>query len=112
MNGEEIRVGDRLRIREWDDMEKEVYGSVTGEGDILSGMGAAFVQGMKFMCGRPFTVKTAARGCYQSEEEIETLTSDGSKRSIPWTISAYMLEPFPLEQIVTPDTNITDVMFA
>lgn len=44
----EFKVGDRVRIRQWEDMEKE-FGT-DSDGDIR--VWARFVKGMRHLCGR------------------------------------------------------------
>lgn len=46
-------VGDRVVIREWDDMEEE-YG-LTFSSDI--NCNCIFAKGMRYLCGREFTIK-------------------------------------------------------
>lgn len=46
-------VGDRVVIREWDDMEKE-YG-LTFSSDINCHY--TFAKGMRYLCGKEFTIK-------------------------------------------------------
>ena len=87
MREEEIRVGDRLRIRDWDDMADE-FGIRNGEIQC----DATFTQGMKRLCGMPFTVKNIQDTYrpfkkYRSEE-------DGFAG---WIITAHMLEPIGKE---------------
>ena len=73
----EFRIGDRCRIRDWDDMLDEFGGdsySIDCE--------YAFTSTMRKLCGKPFTVKSTRYGAYQSEEGTEGCFS----------ISADMLE--------------------
>ncbi len=46
--------GDRIRIRQWDDMEKEF--GLDSDGDIYVGDGSSFIQDMKHLCGREATI--------------------------------------------------------
>lgn len=88
MREEEIRVGDRLRIREWDDMAAE-FGIRDGEIQC----DATFIPEMKELCGMPFTVKDIIQDPrrhyrrYRPEE-------DGFAYRI---ITAHMLEPIGKE---------------
>lgn len=52
MRDEEIEIGDKLRIREWDDMAEEF--GVDEDGDIKTKVW--FATGMRSLCGKPFTV--------------------------------------------------------
>ena len=94
MREEDIRIGDVLRIRQWEDMEAEF--GVSPDGDIPCA--DTFTEYMRELCGRTFTVKAvheypSARSDYDAEEpEFDR-----------WLISADMLEP------VTPDEEITPV---
>lgn len=101
MREEEIRVGDRLRIREWDDMAAE-FGIRDGEIQC----DATFVQGMKRLCGMPFTVKDI-RGTerYYSRYESE---EDGFAA---WIITAHMLEPIEEEVIPEPSEDLFGFLF-
>lgn len=93
-----FKVGDRCRIRQWDDMEAE-FGLIGGYGvgsswDYIQ-CDASFLRGMKYMCGKQFTIKEifAAPGCnyswVRSEEGTETTTALGRGY---WAISFDMLE--------------------
>lgn len=74
----ELKVGGRVRIRDWDDMERE-FG--------LNGLGVIrcenmFTLGMRRLCGREGIVTTIRPGV------VETDIPDVS----PYTLSANMLE--------------------
>lgn len=88
-------VGDVLRVRDWDDMEKEFGLTCAGNIDCEF----RFIQSMKYMCGQRFTVERienrGAGDIYRSEERIEC---DAHPK---YNISEDMLEPF--EEI--PDFN-------
>lgn len=108
MRAEDIRIGDRLRIRQWDDMAKE-FGTGT---DGVSIPKSGFNIKMTYLCGQPFTVKAVtALGVYISEEGVEytrkarELGNFGKDR---WYISADMLEPIddPVEIIPFTDDEI------
>lgn len=85
MRYEDIKIGDRLRVREWEDMAEE-FGY---EGcDIACDL--TFTQDMEYMCGMPFTVEAISSDMrrFFSEEGIEE----------HWSISADMLEPLEADQ--------------
>lgn len=62
-----FKVGDVLRIREWDDMASEFEASYAA----IMTPKYAFVANMRYMCGEVFTV-ASINGCrYKSVEGIE-----------------------------------------
>lgn len=75
MRDEEIEIGDKLRIREWDDMKNE-FGK-DGLGRIRTR--ARFLPKMRELCGSPFTVADKQRNyyadiwVYTSSEDYETI---------------------------------------
>lgn len=79
------KVGDELRIREWDDMAKEF--ELNGSDYINCRYG--FTNGMKSLCGMSFTVSKIIGDHYYSEE--------GS--GYGWNISSDMLEPIKEENL-------------
>jgi hypothetical protein len=80
-----FQIGDKLRIRQWDDMVKEF--GINENGNIPCTF--VFTKQMKILCGQPFTVSSIAksfdRSKYKSEEEL----------SLDANISSDMLEPVP-----------------
>lgn len=100
MREEDIHKGDRLRIRQWDDMEFE-FGSY-GTGTIMCMFG--FAKDMRYLCGRPFTIKAREEdhGNYLSEEREEFRPDAPGGR---WKISADMLEPIEEPVEITPFTD-------
>lgn len=81
----QFNIGDKLRIRQWDDMAKE-FGVVDNE--IMCHHG--FPETMRHLCGLPFTVIDIEYDEYYSEEGTEGLRDDDW--SDYWLISADMLE--------------------
>lgn len=74
MRDEEIEIGDKLRIREWDDMKNE-FGE-DGLGRIRTR--ARFLPKMIELCGSPFTVADKRNRfedvwVYTSSEDCETI---------------------------------------
>lgn len=78
MRDEEIEIGDKLRIREWDDMAEEF--GVDECGDIETKVW--FTTGMRSSCGKPFTVSERYRfdnaedelcWAYYSREDVEVI---------------------------------------
>lgn len=100
MRDEDIHIGDRFRIRQWEDMELEF--GLTTVGDINCVY--CFAKSMRYLCGRPFTIKAKEVG-YLSEEGEEV---DRSAPGGRWKISADMLEPVddPVEIIPFTDDEI------
>lgn len=87
MRHEDIHVGDRLRIREWGDMEAEFGTTDSGSIDCKF----VFTVGMRDLCGMEFTVARIDKfGEIFSAEQIET---HGLEGFLHWKISADMLEP-------------------
>lgn len=74
----EFHVGDKCRIRQWEDMEAEFGLNVAGNIQCKF----RFTNPMRPLCGRSFTISAISGGDYYSEEGTE----DG------WNISADMLE--------------------
>lgn len=74
MQKEDIRVGDVLKIRQWDDMADE-FGTLDLMGSIYIKVDQSFfVPAMKYLCGKIFTVKKIFVTPYyniESEEGIE-----------------------------------------
>ena len=78
MSNRDFKVGDVLRVRQWDDMVKEF-----GVHNSIISCRFLFTLTMKRLCGEQFTVRTIdPDGVYHSEECIEG----------GWNISADMLE--------------------
>jgi len=84
------KIGDVLRIRQWDDMAAE-YGEYRGDIQCEG----VFTSGMKYMCGEVFTVAEIYGGSYLSEEGFDR----------GWNITEDMLEPFVLHHD-EPDLEI------
>lgn len=85
MKLEDIRVGDELRIRQWDDMVDEFGIDYFGAIPVRLG----FNKSMAYMCGEKFTVSAIDGYCLSSIEKIEYKSDDTDY----WYISADMLEP-------------------
>lgn len=91
----EFKVGDKLRIRQWEDMKEEFGTDYNGAINCKYD----FTEEMKHLCGLPFTVSNIEFGEYFSVEGTEDLRYDGMRDR--WFISADMLEyadedPMPL----------------
>ena len=101
MREEDIHIGDRLRIRQWDDMELE-FGLTARTRSIRCTY--RFTKKMRYLCGRPFTIMAKEEDGYISEEgeEYSHLAPSASGR---WKISADMLEPIEEPVEITPFTD-------
>lgn len=84
MKPEDIKIGDRLRVREWEDMAEEF-----GDDGYDIACDLIFMQDMRYMCGMPFTVEEISTDSrmFFSKEGIEN----------NWSISADMLEPLEID---------------
>ncbi len=83
----EFKVGDRVRIREWDDMVKEFAHSVS-----CIYCSGSFVDGMKPLCGRTATI-TDIDGRYVF------LQFDDKFGDIGWTYTTDMIEHLTPQEI-------------
>lgn len=90
-----FNVGDRCRIRQWDDMAAEFglrYGAILCNG--------TFEKNMRYLCGEPFTIKTIN---YIPDLGYEWVTSvEGAEKTALWprgywAITFDMLEPYENE---------------
>lgn len=107
MREEDIHIGDRLRVRQWGDMELEFGRNASGSIRCMFG----FTKEMRYLCGKPFTIKTTEENpvlgseTYLSEEREEFCPGAPGGR---YKISADMLEPIddPVEIIPFTDDEI------
>ena len=99
MNISDIHPGDRLRIRQWDDMKAEfgeAYGEITCE--------FYFSSSMRELCGKEFTVeKVFDRQVYP----VETNETRCFKR---WSISADMVEPANQPEPALTPVSVMDLL--
>ena len=56
------KVGDKVRVRKWDDMVKEF--GVDGDGDIDCNSHTCFIKSMKGLCGKEFVVEEVEANSY------------------------------------------------
>lgn len=95
MKGEDIKIGDILRIRQWDDMLSEF--SLTMRGSI-KGKNNVFSENMRYLCGQTFTVSSITTSLtpdclnYHSIEGLEYTRDDECGHE--WFICDWMLEPY------------------
>ena len=91
MKKEDIKVGDVLRIRQWEDMKCE-FGVDKFDSINIDDDNESFVVEMRYLCGKKFTVKeidkTKNRIRFVSKEGIEI----EARNDWSWSISAGMLE--------------------
>ena len=81
-----FKVGDRVVVRDWDDMEKE-YG-VDRCGNINKNN--QFVERMKPLCGRTATVTCVENGFIAQKVKVDF---DDKSGSINWTFNPWMFNP-------------------
>ena len=81
-----FKVGDRVVVRDWDDMVKE-YG-VNSLGRIAKD--SLFVDGMKHLCGRTATVTRVADGLGFKKVEVDF---DDKSGITSWTFNPWMFNP-------------------
>lgn len=93
-----FKVGDRVRIRDWDDMERE-YGT-DSDGDINLPNGV-FSRCMRHLCGRCATIRRIS--CHDDCVVLENWSDDSGNRG--WVFSKSMLEP--AEENTLKQTSIT-----
>lgn len=88
----EFKVGDVVRIRQWDDMLNE-YGK-DSDGDIVCSHNTIFCSSMKYLCGKIFIIEG-----FDDEQiyGLDEADKDG------WKIIPEMLEPAVLD-----DTPLND----
>lgn len=79
-----FKIGDRLRVREWDDMANE-FGQNEYSDTIFNG----FTDSMRHLCGKEFTVRKIYHGRYYSVEGIEKKPCGNG---VVWSINGGMLE--------------------
>ena len=101
MRVEDINVGDRLVIREWDDMAEE-YGMVGNSIDVPY----RFTLAMKHLCGIAFTVESVSvcdNTIEPAPEELYLFETNGVAFLLThWRISAEMCEPYRKEKEIEP----------
>lgn len=94
-----FKVGDRVVVRDWDDMAKE-YG-VDRWGDISKD--SQFTSSMKHLCGRTATVKAVKQGFRHKIVEVDF---DDKSRSGCWTFNHWMFNPIDAPaQSKTPEAK-------
>lgn len=102
MRDEEIRIGDIVRIREWDDMANEF--EIDDDGDLRIATDLYFTKPMKKLCGKVLTVSNMYKGdndgiCYLFSEKIS------------WYVCSEMLEPYIDEEYyVATDEDINELL--
>lgn len=98
MRVEDINVGDRLVIREWDDMAEE-YGMVGDSIDVPY----RFTLAMKYLCGIAFTVGSISSNLIKPiPNELDLFDTEGRTSFHYWSISAGMCKPYQKEKEMEP----------
>lgn len=82
-----FKIGDRVRIRSWESMEKEF--GLTGDGSI--DCRGYFVHSMRHLCGRTATI-------IGLDDENVILRQWSNDKDINWSFSTDMLEPASFEK--------------
>jgi len=89
---EQYKVGDHVRVKDWDEMQSE-FG---GDEYCIETPGYLFLHAMKHLCGADFHIQKIQRGhdatVFRSEEGVE-LKSDGEPGRF-WLITANMIAPY------------------
>ena len=94
-----FKVGDRVRVRQWDDMVKE-FGTKC-EGTVIGGA-SAFSKGMDYLCGHTGTVVSVT--------SLDTITAGVQSLDIDWDVGETMgwaLDNTMFELIDNPKIVIT-----
>jgi len=82
MKKEDVYIGQKVRIRDWDDMEKEF--GLDESGDI--NCPATFVKDMKYLCGKTAIVKDVS--------SINRIFLEFDNKPVSyWAYSSAMIEP-------------------
>lgn len=101
MRREDIHVGDRLRIRQWHDMEEEFGLNDMGEIDCTF----IFAESMEDLCGIEFTVENI-------DGDGVIFETDHDRGLGGWMISADMCEPVESEDPWFPPEIDADEFFS
>ena len=97
---EKFKVGDRVRIREWDDMKGEF--GLDRDGDIASPM--SFTGQMRHLCGRAVEIEAMAR-------EIVILKNCNSNNStLDWYFTADMIEPVKKRTLISTFVDLLKIL--
>lgn len=80
-----FKPGDRVRVREWDDMEKEF--GLTNNGNIR--VNGIFLQTMSYLCGQTATVQSIY-GC--GNQRFTLLWDTPDEKRTQWIFSEDMFE--------------------
>lgn len=91
MKDEEIKIGDLVRVRQWNDMANEF--EIDDDGDIyIPQKDTYFIEQMKNLCGKVLTVSNV----YGLHGEIVYEFTE----NISWYLCSEMLEPYTDEELV------------
>lgn len=99
-------VGEKVRIRQWDDMAEQY-----GFDDVSILCGASFMNDMKYLCGKEFTVTAVSKiGGKNRYGDKYCLVSGCTTR---YTISSDMIEPIDMADspnVVFDSSAISDFL--
>lgn len=109
MYDDQIKPGQKLRIRQWEDMADE-FGYICD--DDINVPDYCFIRSMENLCGAEFTVLAIytspdGRTYYRSQEDVEKCSYGAGF----WYITAGMLEPTDPNDIKYEHINITPETF-
>lgn len=90
-----FKVGDVVRVRDWDDMAAEYDGR---HWNYISMPVASFIDDMRYLCGREFEIKTMGSVVERGVREV-------SGHGESWTVTTAMIEH--VEDVVDCDGDIS-----
>lgn len=96
----EFKVGDRVRIKSWEQMEKEFGKVPCGSIDCMP----HFIEDMKYLCGKTATIDEIC-GC-----DIELKAWSGDSGKIHWSFSTDMIELVDTSNFTKSDLQNGDIV--
>ena len=99
MNISDIHPGDRLRIRQWDDMKAEFGEAIDGIACVF-----AFTPDMRELCGKEFTVEDVF------DYHIFPVKTDETRCFNRWATSADMVEPADQPEPALTPVSVMDLL--
>lgn len=111
MTDRELHIGDRCRIRQWDDMAAEF--KVNGGAIMCENRphGVIFAPEMRYLCGKEFTISSIVNRDYYEDPSYPTKYYSVEGVEGVWTIIASMLEPIESPSFEAADiTSLIDCL--